>query len=300
MPWDGPYSEMMEKAGFVPANHERPAFFKVELRRLFDERGVEVEGYRRVVNCDEGDGGATLAIHSDGYKLVPYEDGFGALEDALRGSTLNLDGMQVATDYANKGLRVFRQYLLPAHQVQVREGVTTALRFVMFNGYDGLTGFSGRTGAYNFVCANTSIVGTDYAGFRMRHTDGLTEKSIKDAVAKLVAGAEKQVDQMRRWVDWPKIPVTDMQAIEVCKAMPRASTALTDRLFRSYAEARDNDPTQGGANAWCLFNVLTAWATHGTAGEDAPSAQRRAEREEAVAATIEAPPFQRLLAPAAA
>lgn len=279
MPLDAmPYADLAERHGFIPADHAAPRFFPVECLRLFDEKGVELEGYRRITRTDTG---KTLHVVSDRYKLVSNEEAFTAFEEALRKSGLNLDGMRIGTDFAAGGARVFRQYLLPAHDVEVKPGVRVALRLLMFNSYDGSLAFTGRAGAYNFVCANTSISGKDMASFRKRHTDTL---DVGKAVEALATAARKHIDQVERWRAWPAIRVSDAQALDVFKALPQATKPVVDHLARRWLEVRDTDAVQGGPNLWALFNVLTAWATHDVEGEN--RAQGRAEREERVARLV--------------
>src|SRR4051812_20805483 len=102
MPFDLPYHDLMSEHGFVPADHHAPQFFPVAARRLYDEAGHELDGWKRIVREDTD---KTLHVATDAYQVVTNEDAFGAFETALRESSLDLTGMQVATDYAGEGLR---------------------------------------------------------------------------------------------------------------------------------------------------------------------------------------------------
>jgi hypothetical protein len=289
MPLDGlSYEALAEKHGFIPADHAAPKFFPVKARRLFDEAGHELPGYLRIVREDTGD---TLHVATDSYKVVTNEEAFGAFEDALKASTLDLTDMRIGTDYAANGARCFRQYLLPAHRVEVKNGIEVALRLIMMNSYDGSLKFRGQCGAYNFVCANTSVSGTDYAQFSMRHSGGI---DVKQAIAGLTKAAEEHLETTRRWRAWPRIPVSDQQALEVCKAMPLATPGLVDHLVHSWLRARDEGGPQSGANLWCLWNVLTAWATHGDLHVRGGTGQAKFDRERRVARLTESKPWQAL------
>lgn len=288
------YADQMDKYGFIPADHAAPKFFPVEARRLFDEKGVELPGYKRIVREDTGD---TLHIATDAYRVVTNEEAFGAFEDALRKSTLDLTDMRIGTDYANGGCRVFRQYLLPAHMVEVKPGVEVALRLLMLNSYDGSVAFQGRAGAFNFVCANTSIFGTDFGNFKMRHTGSL---DVTKAITGLAQAAEKHIEETRRWKEWPKIGVTDLQAIHIFNTIPQVTKGLRDHLAHAWIKARDEDEKQGGPNAWALFNVLTRWATHQDEAADDEAirkgrAAQRFERETRVAKVIEGVAWKELV-----
>ena len=291
MPFDIPYATLMEQHGFIPADHAAPKFFPVKALNLYDERGTQLPGWKRIVRDDTGD---TLHIASDTYKVIENEVAFAAFEDALRASTLDLADMRIGTDYAHGGARCFRQYLLPAHRVEVKPGVEVALRLLMMNSYDGYMKFRGQTGAYNFVCANTSIVGKDYASFALRHVGDNVEFDTAKAIQGLVKAAEDHVTESARWKTWPAIAVTDAQAVAVCKSMPLATATLTDHLVHAWIAARDDGGPQSGANLWTLFNVLTAWSSHNNTEIKGGRGQARFDREKRVATVIEGKVWQEL------
>lgn len=283
MPFDLPYADLMEKHGFISADHAAPRFFPVEARKLYDEKGHEVDGYRRIVNADTN---KTLNVTSVGYSLITNERLFSELEDKLRESKLDLTDMRIGTEFARDGARVFRQYMLPAHRVTVKPGVDVALRILALNSYDGSSRCTGRAGAYNFVCANTSIFGTDIAGFKLRHSGDL---DLSGAVAGLVKAAEDHVAEASKWRVWPDIRITDVAARALIQTMPGISRVVVDYLVHRYLVARDTDELQGGPNLWTLYNVLTAWSTHGEVDEKRKGnfgAQVRSDREEVVRKTV--------------
>jgi hypothetical protein len=296
MPFDNlPYSELMERHGFIPANHAQPQFFPVAARRLFDDQGNELEGWKRIVNEETN---KTLHVATDSYQVVDNKVAFGAFEDALRNSALDLTDMQIGTDYAAYGARCFRQYLLPAHQVEVRPGNVVALRIIMMNSYDGSMAFRGQTGAYSFICANTSILGTNYGKFSFPHRSG-TEIDVTGAAQGLITAAEAHVTTVGKWKRWPQIEVSDENAIRVFRAVPVANKSLVDHLVHAWVCARNDDGPQGGGNAWALYNVLTAWSSHGETGVQGGRAGITYEREGRVAKVIEGQVWRELLADAA-
>jgi hypothetical protein len=281
MPFDGPYADLVAKHGFIPANHAAPQFFPVKARRLFDDAGNELPGWLRIVREDTGD---TLHVATDKYQVVTNEEAFGAFEDALHASTLDLTDMQIGTDYSNGGARCFRQYLLPAHRVEVKPGNEVALRLLMMNSYDGSMKFRGQCGAYSFVCANTSIMGKDYAQFSMRHSGNI---DVPKAISGLTQAAEEYLETAKRWKAWPMITVTDQQAMTVAGAMPQATEALTDHLVHDWLRAKTGEGPQTGPNLWTLYNVLTAWSSHSDVGQKVGRGQVRFDREKRVAALLE-------------
>jgi hypothetical protein len=287
-----PYADVMARHGFIPANHAEARFERVTARKLYDEAGEELPGWLRIYNEDRK---KTLHVATDAYQLITNEEAFTAFEDAIGQSELRSGNMQIGTDYSHEGGRIFRQYLFPDHLVPVKPGVDVALRIVMFNSYDGTMGFRGQAGAFNFVCANTSILGHEVAGFKMRHAG---KADVSEGARRLVDAAEAFVRETDAWKVWPSIPVSDQQAVEVFKAMPGASDSTVEHLTLAWVTARDRDPHQGGANLWCLYNVLTAWATHTeTSGRGkANAAAARYGREGAVRKALDTKPWKLLAA----
>lgn len=291
MPFDAlptAYADLMDKHGFIPANHANLNFERVEIRDLYDDRGDKLEGWQRIVNVDRGN---TIHVVTDKYELVPNEVCYAAFEQALHSSTLDLTGMRIGTDMTHGGGRTFRQYLLPAHNVPVKPGVDVALRIIMLNSYDGTMAFRGLAGAFNFVCANTSILGNKAADFTLRHTGTI---DIAGAAQKLVAAAEGFVQETEGWKVWPEIHVTDAQAIEVFKTIPAASESTVEHLSLQWLRARDGDSAQSGPNAWTLYNVLTAWATHTVSKSNGAAA--RFQRDGAVRKVIDGKTWKELVA----
>lgn len=287
------YAGLMQKHGFVPANHREPnEHAKVSIGGIYDEKGEIIAGHKRVYHDDTG---RTLAVHTDSYSLIPNEMAFGAFEKALAMSGLDLTDMAIATDYGSHGARTFRQYLLPRHIVEVKPGVSVALRLLMLNSYDGSLAFKGRCGAYDFVCANTSIVGRDFANLGIKHIGDMAEDRLNVLATALVEAAEAYVQIANDWKRWPMIDVTDTQAIEVFAEIPSASKRLVEHLTHRWVEAVHKDELQGGRNLWALYNVLTAWSTHGENG-DKGAADTQAQREERVFKAAAAPRFLELKA----
>jgi hypothetical protein len=290
MPFDNlPYADLMEKHGFIPANHAEPTFFPVEALRVFDEKGNELPGYKRIVRMDTG---TTLNVATDSYQIITNEEAFGGFEAALRESSLDLTDMRIGTDYSAGGARCFRQYMLPAHRAVVGKS-DVALRLIMMNSYDGSLAFRGQSGFYNFVCANTSVSGTDLSSFRMTHSGSI---DVPKAIAGLTKAAEGHLLEAQRMQAWPQIGVSDTRAREVFEHMPQATKMLVDHLVHAWLRARDEDPVQGGANAWCLFNVLTAWSTHGEVKAAGGRGQIRHDREQRVRKLLEHKVWHELVA----
>src|SRR5262245_10889095 len=175
------YDDVMDRYGFIPFNHKRPAEFPVQLQDIFDARGQIIPGHKAVMRGDSGD---TLAVHSDKYALVPYQQHFDAFEKAIRESALKSDDMRIGTDYADNGAKIFRQYLFPQHtKILNNHGQERpiAFRLYMFDSYDGSTAFQGACGFFDFVCANSSIFGEEVDRVRFKHLGDMNGKVEKAA-----------------------------------------------------------------------------------------------------------------------
>ncbi|MBP2307486.1 DUF932 domain-containing protein [Azospirillum melinis] len=272
--------DQMERYGFVPANHRAPNFFPVELVPM-RAAGRTIEGWRALMRADTG---RVLHCWQDGYKLVPHADATAAFDAALRAGGLDTTGMLVATDLTHDGRRLFRQYVLPAHSVEVRPGDVTALRIVGFNSYDGSLAVSWRGGGYRFVCANTTVIGRDIAAAKARHSAGLDMEALARG---MVAACALYVAETARWIRWAAVPVDTDRAVRVLGALPGASDALVGQLTTAWVGSREDD------TLWALFNTLTHWATHDpTRGGNRMATVHT--RQERVARLIDSKPWAEL------
>ncbi|CAO3441191.1 DUF932 domain-containing protein [Azospirillum endophyticum] len=272
--------EQMERYGFVPANHRAPAFFPVELVPM-SAAGRTIGGWRALVRADTG---RVLHCWRDGYKLVPHAAATAALDAAIRDGGLDTTGMLVSTDLTHDGRRLFRQYVLPAHSVEIRPGDVTALRIVGFNSYDGSLAVSWRGGGYRFVCANTTVIGRDVAAAKARHSAGLDLEALARG---MVAACALYVAETTRWIRWAAVPVDTDQAVRVLRALPGTSDALVGQLTTAWIGGREDD------TLWALFNTLTHWATHDPTrgGNRMATAHARQER---VARLVDSRPWAEL------
>lgn len=279
-----------EKLGFMPMNHERAQPIPAEARKIFDSHGEEIAGYHHIVR---GDTGATIRVAPDSYPLVQNDFVVRTVEEALSKTSMDLTDMRFGIDYSHDGARMFAQWLLPAHTALVKQGVEATLRIIILNSYDGSTAFSGRSGSYNWACANQAVSGKDFGSFRFVHAG---EIDVGEAIAKLTLAAEEHVEQTRRWESWPQIGVSDEQACAVLCTLPGASDAQIDGLVHAWLKARDDaENVQSGANLWCLMQVMTAWATHGIGEERSKQrAQKSFDRQKRVATVLDGKLWQEL------
>ena len=248
-----PFDTATLDGDFVPMNHRQVQPIAAKALKVFDEEGREIEGYHHVTN---GETGTTIRVCPDTYSLVQNEYAVDLIEKALKQSRLDLTDARFGVDYSHDGARMFAQWLFPAHTSKVRDGVEATLRIVLLNSYDGTGALHCRTGAYNWVCANTSVSGKEFASFKFNHKG---EINLAPAIAKLTLAAEDHIEQVKRWENWPLIKITDLTARAVIGSVPKVSSSQADALVHAWLKARDEDEVQGGDNLWCLYNVLTAW-----------------------------------------
>lgn len=276
-----PYADKMAQYGFVPMNHDKPAaFFDVGWDHVYDQKGGKIEGYKRIFREDDG---RTMALHTDAYNLVPYSVTFGAFDEALEQSGLDTTDMQVGTDISHNGARCFRQYVLPRHEIDVR-GNKLALRIIGFDSYDGSLAASIRAGAYEWACANTSMVGKDIIQLNAKHVGNMALR-VEAGIRRVIQAAEHFVSMEPRLKRWQEVTLGVEQFRDLVKMLPQATDVLLDHLTSRYAIEVDVE----NKNLYGAWQLLTNWSTHSEAGMRAIKANlaaTKSEREKRVAALV--------------
>lgn len=282
MPFD--FATHMQEFGFTPMNHDRPAYFEVSEKPLFNQEGKRIAGYKLLERADTGD---TLAVHTEAYRVIPDARVFGAFESALNRSGLDITDLAVTRDRSHCGARMFCQYVLPAVSREIN-GAQVSLRFLFWNSYDGSRSASGRAGFFNWVCANQSVMGKTLNVVKYRHA-GKNEIDIEGDIEQLVRGAGEAIKEFDRMAKWPKIPVLDATAIEVFEALPGATPRLVADLNMEWSKVKAGSGPNDGSHLWALYGLLTKWATHAPAKSNL--ANVRVERQERVQRAMLAKPF---------
>jgi hypothetical protein len=267
------YQDKLDAYGYVPIDHDEPNFFPVALQDIFDGSGNTIEGSKRLVRTDTNE---TLKVHSDGYGLISYEDSFAKFDEELNRSGLNVEDMVVATDMSHNGSRCFRQYVLPKHSIDLPTGGSLALRFLMFNSYDGSTKFRGRAGGYSFVCANTCVLGTDIINIGVKHTKN-AGLQIEGVIEQVVASADQFITWGPKFEEWAETRPSRSEVYHVLTQLPFSVNHI-DAIFRSWV-LDEADSLLG------VYNAITSWSTFNSTGVNKASA--RADREARVATLIE-------------
>lgn len=280
------YEAKMQALGFIPANHREQNFFEVDCGGIYDREGTVIPGWQRVFREDTN---ATLGIHSERYKMRPYKETFALFDRAIEESGLDLTGMRIATDLTHDGGRCFRQYLLPAHVIGTRGEPDVALRIIGIDSYDGSYAANLMAGAYQFVCANTSVIGKHIIQLRVRHVGNAAERFI-DGVERVIEAAQAFVEMGPRIQHWPEVELTTEIFAEMLTRSPAFTKAQAEHLVTNYATTTKE---RNLYNAWTL---LTSWSSHGEWGRGKPGnlLQARTSREQQVAKLVESPMWKAL------
>lgn len=273
------YDELLAKHGFVPMNHVAPQFFPVQSGKVYDDKGHEIPGYQRIFRGDTGD---SLAVHSSKYTMVPYERHFSLFEEAIKQSQLNTAGMMVGTDMSDNGAKIFRQYLFPneIHEIEDRSGIKhpIALRIPMWDSYDGSHAFVGKSGWFNFACANEAMIGKTVLDVRFKHT-GAIEQRVEKAAHELVGAAQAFIENINRMKRWTVVPVKASDLSDTLASMPQGNPRLINELVAEYARGENK-------TLWDVSQLLTNWATHDLHRSKLPK-RTAADRQKRVSDLVE-------------
>jgi hypothetical protein len=236
-------------------NHTAPQFFPVEAGPIYDDKGKVIYGHQRIYRGDSGD---TLAVHSSSYTMVPYERHFALFEDAIRESRLNKEGLMVGTDMSDNGARIFRQYLFPNEMFEIHDRLgqvsKIALRIAMWDSYNGSSRFIGKSGYFNFACANCAMIGKSLLDVSYKHV-GAMEQKVSFAAEKLVGAADTFIAEFKRMEKWPKIDLPVPTFSDALSALPQHNPRLINELVAEYARGDDH-------SLWGASQLMTNWATH--------------------------------------
>jgi hypothetical protein len=264
----------MEHNGFVPADHNALNFVDVGIETVHGNETQDIiPNAQHVFNRETNE---SIKVHSSQYQLVPYEDFYKGVEEALRESDLDLSEMHVNTDMTANGGRIFRQYLLPNYQRKVG-GHQTSLSIITKASYDGSCANVMEAGHYEFLCANLAKRGVDIAIERLIHKGtkmGISEK-IHRMSHELIYAVEQWDEDAKIFERWNDVEVSHNKVHSLLeKEKPFSAPANRDYILRKWLERSHEHPTLGG-----LHVALTNWATHYSPNQfSKPSAQTRDTR----------------------
>ena len=233
-------------------------FVRVEERPLYYE-ALDREGgigfiptQKALINVATGEPISTVGIN---YQVVDNETVFGQLEDAIRLSNLDTNGMERNISTSHNGGRTVLSYTFPEHRIAIKKGDEVDLTITALNSYDTSWRFRVLGGAFRILCANGLIDGDTFLEYSGKHTISLdTERAIRNLETSLdgfLANAEL-------WKAYPKIKVTPLQVNSVFEKLAQGSKSMLKGLDTNFEMYKD----EVGQNLWALFNTLTEWSTH--------------------------------------
>lgn len=291
-------STALATASELPARTEdpfpatSPLYFPVEARAVCvsdaDGRPQSTTGYKAIVRTDTNQ---VMGIHGRSYKVVPNEPLFRGFDEALRGSALDLRGLQVEDHINYGGRRVIRNYRFPTITTEPRVGDTVELRISVINSFDSGNAFSAQVGGVRLWCLNGAVSLQGVASVYGRHTSGFDNAR---ALSKINEAIERYLLAAMDWSEWSQRELSAPQAQTALEAFPDLNPTLLQRLERAWAIESEH----AGSTVWALYNAATRWSTHAPVRDS--SAPNRAsivmDRERRVRHFIRSRAFKKLAA----
>jgi len=159
---------------------ETQAYFPVALQPVFVGSETSPAGeYQAVVREDTG---TVLGIHRGSYKLVPNRAIFEPFEEAILGSGLDLEGIEVKEGTAYLGRTVVREYHFPRLTVEPRVGDVVEFKLTVLNSYDATNAFRVLMAGRRRLCLNGLIGAERSASVYARHTAGFSAERAVDGI----------------------------------------------------------------------------------------------------------------------
>lgn len=243
---------------------------KRNLTRITDQKAL--------VNQNDG---RVMAIVSDRYKIIPYEDTISMVEEVTKEVT-GYGAIQLCPRVFANGGKFSVTMKFPESQHLIREGDGIVPKIDIFNSLDLGMKLLGRFGAFRLRCTNGMGVWEQFKRFARRHLQKLFLDDLKMSILEGMSLFGIQVESWKRWaaIDlsqdvydgaWKLLPFSEAEKekIEVLRGIGDSLT-LPDAL------------KQKALTLWDMNNVLTQFATH-----EVKSDIRRIELEPAIARTME-------------
>ena len=265
---------------------ESPLFFPVSETQFTvpcaDGEPANSDSFKAIVRDDSRQ---VLAVHGADYKLIPNKELFGLYHDAILSAGLNRTDMTVQDALSHNGAKAYREYIFPAHQVQI--GTTNDgspdlvnLKITAANSYDGSTAFRSLVGGFRLICSNGMVIGVTLQNVYGRHTQGL---DIEYQVRKINTALDIYLKQAKDWTLWRETTISDSTAESVFKSFPNSN----DRLVKLLIEQYQAYVAEIGHNYWAIYNTLTWYSTHAKRRNLDNSAATTAMREDSVRRVIQ-------------
>lgn len=243
---------------------------KRKLTRITDQKAL--------VNQNDG---RVMAIVSDRYKIIPYEDTLTMVEEVTKEVT-NYGAIQLCPRVFANGGKFAVTMKFPESQHIIREGDGIVPKLEIFNSLDLGMKLLGRFGAFRLRCTNGMGTWEQFKQFARRHLQKLFLEDLKMSILEGMSLFGIQVEAWKKWAEiemtqpvydgaWEMLPFSapEKEKIEVLKGIGDSLT-LPDAL------------KQKALTLWDMNNVLTQFASH-----EVKSDVRRIELEPTIARTME-------------
>lgn len=264
--------------------NENEVFFPIASIPVVDNSG-EPTGYQRVHRQDTD---KTLAIHKSKYTMTPYQDKVDILIDAVEGSTLDRDGMEMRLTTTHEGRKLFVGLDFPMEYEHVGEDDGANLSINMWDSYDGSSANIIKAGCYRKKCKNGWLIGNTISGVHKRHIGEFKPEEIYSGIVTAIESWRLERDNFRLWNE---TPIREGDAYRALVAFTDTQS-LQDRLFTQF---REETQYSQDSTVWNLVNSLTSWATHTKSRTEANAAQARKERQLKVLDFQNSPAFAQLV-----
>lgn len=273
----------------TPSTH---FYFPVTLAPIY----TVVEGQQRVDSTYSAivrtDHSRVLGICRTGsYHLLSNEEAYTGLEDALRESALDLEGMQVQDAISHYGGLCVRTYTFPAHSRSVaRVGDIVSLRLQCVNSFNLASSFIIHINALRLACTNGMVMPTKaLTRITLRHSRRLDIPAMGRGLGETLSVFEEQAHQ---WRQWAAIRITDAEVDRLLHALPHLNPKLEERLRTQFV--RESEDL--GNSLYAFFTALTHYATHAEVKASAQANQAGVvlQRENRIRAVLNSPTWRQL------
>lgn len=221
-----------------------------------------IEGYRAVVDLDTD---RTFAIVSAGYKLIQHQEVVNQI-DTLVGSMPEWGAPNRELWLSNYGARLKVRYTFPEIDFEIKPGDVVHPTIETLASFDTTLAQKMLVGGFRLVCSNGMVVGKTLASYKRKHTVGL---NLDQARSIMQDGMARYSEAAELWKAYTNRLATPKEVFAYETSLPfhtieKAAIEMELRKQGRVLQWDDDDKTkrQVEINAWDLYNILTAEATH--------------------------------------
>ena len=285
--------------------------FQVEKFSLQARDGVPVPlnvgvGLRRKDNQQ------ALAVVSEEYEPVQYNEIVSGVEEALAFARLDLTDATFTTNVYDKGSKLELRAKFPAHEMSMREDKDSIVpEFVFRTSHNRTWANSGMMGLWRGFCYNTLVSGDKLAYIYGRHTKNFNVSGFASKVktaGEFISG--EGLTQMRGWYDTKVsrdgainlFTNTLAQRTDNVSRKKVANKVMLSNLMKIFDE--ENRHLHGGGayegygkrdegTLWSAYNAATYWSSHASSKTGA-NHNVRVTREDKVRKMLASPEWTSL------